>query len=158
MFDETQFKSVLVTRNLNSGMEMLCVCRRANNMPLKETTGMQYKMQLISYTSWYFIFIIFNGIYTTYVLIKTLPVLIETLRNIVDWATLLQAGKSRVRFPMRLLEFSVTSGLVVRVPGYRSRGSGFDSRRYQIFWEVVGLERGPLSLMSTIEELLATPV
>jgi hypothetical protein len=32
--------------------------------------------------------------------------------------------------------------------------SVFDSRRYQIFWEVVGLERGPLSLMSTIEELL----
>jgi hypothetical protein len=31
--------------------------------------------------------------------------------------------------------------------------SGFDSRRYQIFWEVVGLERGPVSLMSTIEEL-----
>jgi hypothetical protein len=30
----------------------------------------------------------------------------------------------------------------------------FDSLRYQIFWEVVGLERGPLSLMSTIEELL----
>jgi hypothetical protein len=24
-------------------------------------------------------------------------------------------------------------GLVARVPGYRSRGSGFDSRRYQIF-------------------------
>jgi hypothetical protein len=32
--------------------------------------------------------------------------------------------------------------------------SGFDSRRYQIFWEVVDLERGPLSLVSTIEELL----
>jgi hypothetical protein len=31
---------------------------------------------------------------------------------------------------------------------------GFDSRRYKIFWEVVGLERGPLSLVSTIEELL----
>jgi hypothetical protein len=31
-------------------------------------------------------------------------------------------------------------GLVVRVPGYRCRGSGFDSRIYQIFWEVVGLE------------------
>jgi hypothetical protein len=27
-------------------------------------------------------------------------------------------------------------------------------RRYQIFWEVVGLERGTLSLVSTIEELL----
>jgi hypothetical protein len=44
--------------------------------------------------------------------------------------------------------------LVVRVPGYRSRGPGFDSRRYQIFREVVGLERGPLSLVSIIEELL----
>jgi hypothetical protein len=32
--------------------------------------------------------------------------------------------------------------------------SGFDSRRYQIFWGVVGLERGPLSLVSTTEELL----
>jgi hypothetical protein len=30
----------------------------------------------------------------------------------------------------------------------------FDSWRYQIFWEVVGQERGPLSLVSTIEELL----
>jgi hypothetical protein len=32
--------------------------------------------------------------------------------------------------------------------------SGFDSRRYKIFWEVVGLERGPLSLVNTTEELL----
>jgi hypothetical protein len=31
---------------------------------------------------------------------------------------------------------------------------GFDSWRYQIFLEVVGLERGVLSLVSTIEELL----
>jgi hypothetical protein len=31
---------------------------------------------------------------------------------------------------------------------------GFVVERHQIFWEVVGLERGPLSLMSTIEELL----
>jgi hypothetical protein len=31
---------------------------------------------------------------------------------------------------------------------------GFDSRLYQIFWKVVGLERGPLSLVSTIEERL----
>jgi hypothetical protein len=30
---------------------------------------------------------------------------------------------------------------------------GFDSRRYHIFWEVVGPERGPLSLVSTTEEL-----
>jgi hypothetical protein len=45
-------------------------------------------------------------------------------------------------------------GLVVRLPGYRSRGPGYDSRRYEIFWEVVGLERDPLSLVSTTEELL----
>jgi hypothetical protein len=32
--------------------------------------------------------------------------------------------------------------------------SGFDSQHYQVFWEVVGLERGPLSLVSTTEELL----
>jgi hypothetical protein len=30
--------------------------------------------------------------------------------------------------------------------------SGFDSRRYLIFKEVLGLEQGPLSLVSTIEE------
>jgi hypothetical protein len=32
--------------------------------------------------------------------------------------------------------------------------SVFDFRRYQIFWEVIGLERDPLILMGTIEELL----
>jgi hypothetical protein len=32
--------------------------------------------------------------------------------------------------------------------------SWFDSRLYQIFWEVVGLEQSPLSFVSTIEELL----
>jgi hypothetical protein len=45
-------------------------------------------------------------------------------------------------------------GVVVRAPGYTSGGPGFDSLRYQIFWEVVGLERGPLSLVSKTEELL----
>jgi hypothetical protein len=43
---------------------------------------------------------------------------------------------------------------VVRVPGYIFRGPGFDSQRYYIFSEVVGLERGPLSLVRIIEELL----
>jgi hypothetical protein len=32
--------------------------------------------------------------------------------------------------------------------------SGFDSRRCHIFWEVVGLEQGPPSLLSTTEELV----
>jgi hypothetical protein len=39
---------------------------------------------------------------------------------------------------------------VVRVLGF----FGFNSKGFQIFREVVGLERGPLSLVSTIEELL----
>jgi hypothetical protein len=43
---------------------------------------------------------------------------------------------------------------VVRVHGYRSRGPGFDSHHYHIIWEVVGLERGQLILVSTTEELL----
>jgi hypothetical protein len=42
-------------------------------------------------------------------------------------------------------------GLVVRVSGYRSRGAGFDSPRFQIFWEAAGLE---LTLVRTTEELL----
>jgi hypothetical protein len=45
-------------------------------------------------------------------------------------------------------------GLVVRVPGYRSRGPGLDYLHYQIIREVVVLEQGPLRLVSTIEELL----
>jgi hypothetical protein len=38
------------------------------------------------------------------------------------------------------------------------QSSWFDARRYQIFWQVVGLERDPLSLVSTIEELLERKV
>jgi hypothetical protein len=38
--------------------------------------------------------------------------------------------------------------------GLQIQRSGFDSLHYQIFWELVGLKRGPLSLLSTIEELL----
>jgi hypothetical protein len=47
---------------------------------------------------------------------------------------------------------------VVRVPGYRSRGPEYDPRRYQIFLEVVGLERRPLSLVRITEELLEKKV
>jgi hypothetical protein len=43
-------------------------------------------------------------------------------------------------------------GLVVRVLGYRSGGPGSISGTTRK--KVVGLERGPLSLMSTTEELL----
>jgi hypothetical protein len=53
-------------------------------------------------------------------------------------------------------------GLVVRLPGFTPRGPGFDSRRYQIFWETVCLEQDSLSPMRTIGsyliEKLATPM
>jgi hypothetical protein len=37
-------------------------------------------------------------------------------------------------------------GVVVRIPSYRSRGPGFNSQCYQIFWEAVDLERGDSAL------------
>jgi hypothetical protein len=43
---------------------------------------------------------------------------------------------------------------VVRVPGYRSRGPGYIPGATRFYWEVMGLERGPLSLVSTNEELI----
>jgi hypothetical protein len=52
----------------------------------------------------------------------------------------------------------IREGSPLRSSGQRSwlqiEKLGFDSHCYQIFWEVVGLERGPFSLMSTIKELL----
>jgi hypothetical protein len=58
--------------------------------------------------------------------------------------------------------FEIFLGFFVRPPLWSSgqsswlqiQRSGLDSRRYQIFWEVVSQERAPLSLVSTIEELL----
>jgi hypothetical protein len=52
------------------------------------------------------------------------------------------------------VSFDRLCGLVVRVSGNRSRSPGLVSRPYQIFWEVGGLERCPLSLVRTTEELL----
>jgi hypothetical protein len=51
------------------------------------------------------------------------------------------------------LDLDHLSGLVVGVPGYRFRGQ-VRFPAHLILWEVVGLERGPLSRVSTIEELL----
>jgi hypothetical protein len=39
-------------------------------------------------------------------------------------------------------------------PWLQIQRTGFESRSYQFSWELVGLERGPLSLVSIIEELL----
>jgi hypothetical protein len=62
------------------------------------------------------------------------------------------------RFQSLFVPFSLMMdricGLMVRVPDYISRGLRFDSRGYKIFWGIVGLERGPLNLVSITEELL----
>jgi hypothetical protein len=46
------------------------------------------------------------------------------------------------------------SGQVVRVPGYKSRGPGPIPGVTRFCWEVAGLERSPLSLVSASEGLL----
>jgi hypothetical protein len=65
----------------------------------------------------------------------------------------------------RIIAFQVELVDILNLPllwssGQRSclhiQRSVFDSRHYQIFREIVGLERGPLSLVSTIEELLGS--
>jgi hypothetical protein len=44
--------------------------------------------------------------------------------------------------------------IVVKVPGYRPRGPGFDSRLYKILCVVVGLEQDPLRLVRINEGYL----
>jgi hypothetical protein len=82
---------------------------------------------------------------------------------LINWAQMLQDWRLWVRFPIKPSDFFFSiyairpdrlCGLVVRVPGYRSRGPGSIPGATRFFWEVVGLERGPLSLVSTTEELL----
>jgi hypothetical protein len=73
--------------------------------------------------------------------------------------TSLHTGKREIFLLYHIQEFSLyltgidrLCGLVVRVLDFICRGPGFDSRALQK--KVVGLERGPLSLVSTTEELL----
>jgi hypothetical protein len=61
------------------------------------------------------------------------------------------------RVASALPDMKASRGTPLRASGQSSwlqvQRSGVDSRRYQIFWGVVGLQRGPLSLSSTVEEL-----
>jgi hypothetical protein len=47
---------------------------------------------------------------------------------------------------------------VVKSSELLAKRSGFDSRRYQIILVVVGLKRGPLSLVSTIKDVIGRKV
>jgi hypothetical protein len=73
--------------------------------------------------------------------------------SFIDWVMSV-ALKMVFVFCMYSQKYDRLCGLVVRVLDYRSRGRRFDSRRYQIFWEAVGLERVPLSLVRISKELL----
>jgi hypothetical protein len=60
---------------------------------------------------------------------------------------------------------NIGSGLhdiAASIPGYRARIPGFGWLPYQVFWEVVFLERGLLALLRIIEDTfawkVATPV
>jgi hypothetical protein len=68
---------------------------------------------------------------------------------------------AEVRFPVGETVFTLVNavpdrlcGVVVRVSGCSPR----DSRRYEIFYVAVGLERGPPSLVRINEELLERKV
>jgi hypothetical protein len=63
----------------------------------------------------------------------------ESILGILHWKEL-----HLKNFIIMIKGFSFRNDIV---PGYRSRGPGFDSRRYQIFWQVVGLEWGPIRLV-----------
>jgi hypothetical protein len=55
----------------------------------------------------------------------------SNLRSTLNWLALWRLRLKNISCGFRLC------GLVFRVAGYRFRGSGFDSRPYKIFWEVV---------------------
>jgi hypothetical protein len=61
---------------------------------------------------------------------------------------------SRIYWKSVLTTLDRLCGLVIRVPSYRFRGPGFNSRRYQIFWDVVGLAGATPSLVWIFVELL----
>jgi hypothetical protein len=70
---------------------------------------------------------------------------------------MIQVGRSGFRVPKRSVNVFNLSHLSDRLCGQSSwlqiQRSVLNFRRHQIFWKVVGLERGPLSFVSTIEEL-----
>jgi hypothetical protein len=88
----------------------------------------------------------------------------ESSGNNVTGLTSTASGQKLKNGPSNCYQFNVywlkitmqiiLSCLVVGVPGYRSSGRRFDFRSYQIFWDVVSLERGPLSPVNTTEGLL----
>jgi hypothetical protein len=70
-----------------------------------------------------------------------------------DWKSARQSRKKRSAEDLLPVIINYWTASVVGLPGYRSRDPGYDTRRYQIFWEIVGLDRGPPSLVRITYEL-----
>jgi hypothetical protein len=81
--------------------------------------------------------------------------------SVVQWSKFLATERRYIMFPVR---YELNLYMICRrsrpplwsssqTSWRKTQRSGFYSLRYQIFW-IVGLERGPLSLVSTTEELL----
>jgi hypothetical protein len=75
--------------------------------------------------------------------------------NLAYWnlVTAIKPGKEVIAFGVDIINLGPPLWSSGQSSWLQIQRSGFDSRSYQIFWEVVGLERGPFSLVSTIEEL-----
>jgi hypothetical protein len=73
--------------------------------------------------------------------------------RLIYFTTVLKAKPSKSCHYNQIVPWSIVPSTWLQI-----QKSGFFSRRYQIFWEVLGLERGQLSLVSTIEELFEEKV
>jgi hypothetical protein len=98
-----------------------------------------------------------NRLYTNRQVLKFICVQLSPHRGLQKqllhpWYKIIPLEKSRISFATLLSRPPLWS--TGQSSWLQIQSSGFDSRRYQIFWEVVDLERGPLSLVSTTVELL----
>jgi hypothetical protein len=85
---------------------------------------------------------------------KFLSVILLCLCCIVQVAALRQKGVHCLEDPWEVNNFSICP-TVLTIPGFAWNDQGINNKKITaIFWEVVGLERGPLSLVSTTEEPL----
>jgi hypothetical protein len=78
-------------------------------------------------------------------------------RHVTTWEIIVCFSLAFLTLKKNIRQRCLTTGLPLWSSDQSSwlqiQRSGFDSRPYQIFWEVVDLERGPLSLVSAIEEV-----
>jgi hypothetical protein len=94
-------------------------------------------------------------------ILSQLNITISLISNLLSCSSFVPLTTYSIFRTNYVYEFSVLypmwdrlCGLVVRFLAHRSRGLGSISGATRFFWEVLGLERGPLSLISTSEELL----